>query len=70
MPGQDNTKPRERGTRLGYPFSGQLLQCYIVTMINPWSQHPLSPAAGATSRLILAGVVLGMVWLTVLWALS
>jgi hypothetical protein len=39
-------------------------------MVNPWSPHPLSPAAGTGARLILAGVVLGMVWLVVVWALS
>lgn len=46
------------------------LECYIVTMVTPLSPHPLSPAAGVASRLILAAAVLGMVWLAVLWALS
>jgi hypothetical protein len=39
-------------------------------MANYLPLHPLSPSAGAGSRLILAGVVLGVVWLAVLWALS
>jgi hypothetical protein len=30
---------------------------------------PLSPTAGAVSRVCLAGAVLAVVWLTVLWAL-
>jgi hypothetical protein len=30
---------------------------------------PLSPTAGAASRLCLAAAVLAAVWLTVLWAL-
>jgi hypothetical protein len=32
--------------------------------------HPLSPAAGVGSRLILAGMLLALVWLAVVWALS
>jgi hypothetical protein len=51
-------------------FPAQVLECYIVTMANPLSSHPLSPAAGVGSRLVLAGAVLTMVWLAVLWALS
>jgi hypothetical protein len=39
-------------------------------MINPLSPHPLSPGAGAGSRLFLAGAVLAAVWLAVIWALS
>jgi hypothetical protein len=39
-------------------------------MLNPLSPHPLSPAAGTGSRLILAGAVIGMVWLAVIWAFS
>jgi hypothetical protein len=39
-------------------------------MTNPLSPHPLSAAAGAGSRLVLAGVVLMMVWLAVIWAWS
>jgi hypothetical protein len=61
---------RDRLSRGNAPFPVRLLQCYIVTMVNPLSPHPLSPAAGAGSRLILAGVVLAMVWLAVIWALS
>jgi hypothetical protein len=30
---------------------------------------PLSPTAGATSRLLLAAAVLACVWVAVLWAL-
>jgi hypothetical protein len=46
------------------------MECYIVTtMIRPPS-NPLSPVAGAGSRLILAGAVLAVVWLAVMWALS
>jgi hypothetical protein len=67
---QDNTKHGKDRTGRDAPFPGLVLQCYIVTMVNPFSQHPLSPAAGAGSRLVLAGVVLGMVWLAVIWALS
>ena len=37
---------------------------------NPLYSNPLSPTAGAGSRLILAFVVLGVVWLAVIWALS
>jgi hypothetical protein len=51
-------------------FSFPVLECYIVTMANQLPQNPLSPAAGAGSRLILAGVVLALVWLSVIWALS
>ena len=36
----------------------------------PLFPHPLSPAAGVGSRLVLAGLVLSVVWLAVLWALS
>jgi hypothetical protein len=39
-------------------------------MANPLPRHPLSPIAGTGSRLILAGVVLGIVWLAVIWALT
>ncbi len=46
------------------------MQCYIVTMARLPSSHPLSPAAGAGARLILAGAVLGVVWLAVFWALT
>jgi hypothetical protein len=52
------------------PFPVPAMQCYIVTMANPFSPHPLSPAAGTGSRLVLAGLVLGVVWLAVVWALS
>jgi len=51
-------------------LSARRMQCYIVTMDNPPSPHPLSPTAGAGARLVLAAVVLGVVWLAVLWALS
>lgn len=52
------------------PFSVADVQCYIVTMVNPLSPHPLSPAAGAGARLLLAAAVLAVVWLAVVWALS
>jgi hypothetical protein len=51
-----------------FPAGG--LECYIVTMARRLSPHPLSPSAGAQSRLVLAGAVLGIVWLAVFWALS
>jgi hypothetical protein len=54
----------------GHLFPIRDLECYIVTMVNPLSPHPLSPIAGTGSRLILAGAVLAVVWLTVIWALS
>jgi hypothetical protein len=54
----------------GALFAEPKLECYIVTMINPQTLHPLSPAAGAGARLILAAMVLGVVWLAVIWALS
>jgi hypothetical protein len=46
------------------------MECYIVTMMVRPPCNPLSPAAGAGSRLILAGAVLAIVWLAVIWALS
>lgn len=32
--------------------------------------NPLSPTAGALSRIVLAGVVLGVVWLAAAWAMA
>jgi len=70
MSRQDNTKSTKTEPDRDALFPTQVLQCYIVTMVNPWSPHPLSPTAGTGSRLILAAAVLGMVWLAVIWALS
>ena len=55
----------EKKVRHTTEFAPHELECYTVTMANP-----LSPTASAVSRLILAGVVLGMMWLTVFWALA
>jgi hypothetical protein len=69
----DNTNHREdrgRVARASHAFSFPALQCYIVTMANRLPHNPLSAAAGAGSRLILAGAVLAVVWLSVIWALS
>lgn len=41
------------------------MECYTVTMINP-----LSPTAGAGSRLLLAAAVLAGVWLVAVWAMA
>ena len=32
--------------------------------------NPLSPIAGALSRIVLAGAVLAVVWLAVAWAMA
>jgi hypothetical protein len=52
------------------PFQARRLECYIVTMAPRLTLHPLSPSAGTGARLVVAGVVLGLVWLAVLWALT
>ncbi len=54
-----------RRDTLTSPFPIRALECYIVTMTNP-----LSPTAGALSRLMLASVVLAVVWLAVAWAMA
>ncbi len=48
--------------RSGFPPDA--MQCYTVSMIDP-----LTPIAGVSARLVLAGILVACLWLTVAWAL-